>query len=663
MQLANDPRRNLVLVAWLTDTRQKFWETVNVGCPLSDLLGCAKFQAYRVGVITVRLRKARVVGFQSFSDTGEIEFSDGINLIVGQNNAGKSAFLKALLPSISDDRHRSDIVWQDYLLPSPYVFLSIEVSGAELNDAFLRWPPSQTHIPVPPTIVGDVSDYFSSFLEITSITFDLKHGTGNNFEAIDYPSHGLFSEQGVQRQAIICQANNGKLDIVSHEVGSGDTTPSTLYAKWQHDMFYFSAQRPAYGEAPLGYADRLDPAASNLPNVLNTLRGERDSLYQRLVRHIREVFPTIGNMSVRTTPQNMLEVLLWPTESMNELQLSFPLKNSGTGVAQVVAMFAAIMTVKNAVIIIDEINSFLHPAAVKTVLRILQTDYNHNQYIISTHAPEVIGFSNPRTIHLVKRHLYESTIESLDLRSVDKLREVAENLGVSMADVFAADKVIWVEGPTEELCFPYLYREFGQEVPRGTVFTSVTATGDFFSRGKRSKKIVYEVYERLSSAVATLPVSVAISFDTELLTLKDIDEMRNDSKGLIHFLPRRHLECYVVNPTAIAKFINAKDEGSQILVSAKTVEDAMRNLANERRFKISGWNGDLSSDTWLAKVDAANLIKATVETLTENRLTFSKKEDTLFLLQRVLEGERSTLDGLANYVRSLVEGVNPPQPR
>lgn len=603
----------------------------------------------------MRLTRARVIGFQSFSDTGEIKFSDGINLIVGQNNSGKSALLRALLPTLPDDRHRSDEVWLDHLLPPPSVHLSIEVSGSELKDAFLRWPPGQIQIPVPQSISSSVNNMLDAYLRLPSIILELKHGTGSHFEAVKYPSHGLFSAEGMQQHVLICHANNGILDVAGHQPGGGDSLPASLYAKWQHDMFYFSAQRPANGETGYGYAERLDAAASNLPNVLNTLRGERDALYQKLVGHLREVFPTIGNMSVRTRPDNNLEILLWPTERMDELQLSFPLKNSGTGVAQVVAMFTAIMTVKNAVIIIDEINSFLHPAAVKAVLRILQTEYGEHQYIVSTHAPEVVGFSNPRTIHLVKRHGYESTIEQLDLTSVDRLREVAENLGVSMADVFAADRVIWVEGPTEELCFPYLYKAFDGEIPRGTVFTSVTATGDFFSRGKRSKKIVYEVYERLCSAVATLPVSVAISFDTERLKPSEIEDMVADSNGLMHFLPRRHLECYLVSPAAIASFINVKDAVSQSSVTVTEVKEVLCSLATEQRFKATGWNGDLLNEAWLTKVDAANLIKATVEKITETRLTFSKKEDTLFLLQSVLENDKSGLDELAKYVGSLVK--------
>ena len=133
---------------------------------------------------------------------------------------------------------------------------------------------------------------------------------------------------------------------------------------------------------------------------------------------------------------------VWPTEARERVELSFPLISSGTGVSQVIALLTAILTVDKAVIIIDEINSFLHPAAVKAMLRILQTQFMQHQYIISTHAPEVIGFSNPKTIHLVKRTGYESSIERLDLAKVGNFREVAEHLGVSMADVFAAERII-----------------------------------------------------------------------------------------------------------------------------------------------------------------------------------------------------------------------------
>ena len=315
------------------------------------------------------------------------------------------------------------------------------------------------------------------------------------------------------------------------------------------------------------------------------------------------------------------------------------------------------MTVDNAILIIDEINSFLHPAAVKALLRILQTDYAQHQYIISTHAPEVIGFSNPSTVHLIKRDDYESSVTRLDLAEVDAFRLVAENLGVSMADVFAADRIIWVEGPTEELCFLLIYQQVvGQPMPRGTIFTSVMATGDFLAK-RRDKALIYQIYKRLSQVAVPLVVSIAFSFDSESLSDADKDNMIRDSCGAMHFLPRRLIECYLINPDAIAAFVSVRDI-EQATITTSTVSVKLIELAGADKFKIPEWSGDLAEPAWLAKVDAANLLSDTCASLSDCRVTFNKKGDTLALLKLVQANNAAQLQELADYVRTLVETVS-----
>jgi hypothetical protein len=163
---------------------------------------------------------------------------------------------------------------------------------------------------------------------------------------------------------------NGELTI-GHTNNAADTLPTLFEQAWHREMFYFAAERMTIGEAPPGRADRLTPNAGNLPNVLHTLSSERGDVFRQLVHHLREIFSTVGNLSVRTKPEGPLEVRVWPTEAMERVELSFPLNSSGTGVAQVIALLTSIMTMDKAVIIIDEVSSFLHPAAVKALLRIL----------------------------------------------------------------------------------------------------------------------------------------------------------------------------------------------------------------------------------------------------------------------------------------------------
>jgi len=534
--------------------------------------------------------------------------------------------------------------------------LRIEVSGVELHDAILR---SGMEVQLSTRDERDWPAFLPIFFSIPSIIFNLHRSHGNAFYSEQIPSYGIsFPRAG---GAVPTFANivgtNGEVTIRDVGSGTGDTLPNLIYWLWQNDVFFFKAERYSLGRSQHIHATRLNTDASNLPAILDTLSATRGDLFNELVDHLREIFPTVGNLSVRPHPQhqNQNEILVWPTEKMGRAELSFPLDSSGTGVAQAVAILAAIMTFDKAIIIIDEISSFLHPAAAKALLRIIQTRYGHHQYIISTHSPEVIGFSNPRTLQLVRRNGYASTVEELPLDRVEMLREVADHLGVSMSDVFAADRIIWVEGVTEELCFPYLYQELVGALPRGLAFLSVVAPGDFLTK-RRTRELVYEVYSRLSSASSALTVSVAFSFDSEKLSNSEKEEMTKESKGRVQFLPRRHLECYLIDPEAISVFITARDGAASGHITPEAAAAALRSKALEPRFKINiDWDGqNLGDENWLAQVDAARLINDVCQTLSEGRGTFSKTEDSLELVKFLVADRPAALDGLARYIESLV---------
>ncbi len=606
----------------------------------------------------MKLVRLRVRGFQSFEDTGDIEFVDGINLIVGQNNSGKSSLLRALQSSFADDRHRNPEKWGTHQLAAPVVDLVIKLRGDELRNGILRFGRQEIPVPESPTIADYVADYYLDALwERHAVHVNVTHGPGSLFNPGKYPCHDGFDfGSGRPPRTLIAVPNAGKVvGGIAHN--NQDSLAGLVSSLWMEDMFWFAPERFAVGECGNGYATRLSPNANNLPLVLQAMAGRQGDVFRKLVVHLRDIFSSVGNLSVAPTSGGQVEVRVWPTERMERVELSFPLSQSGTGVAQVIAILTAVMTVEEAVIVIDEINSFLHPAAAKALLRILQTEYAQHQYIISTHAPEVVSFSNARTVQLVKRKGYKSTVARLDLADVEAFRDVAGQLGVSMADVFAADRVVWVEGPTEELCFPLLYSEAtGETLPRGLVFTSVVATGDFLKK-QRHKELVYEIYQRLSKVAGPLDVTVAFSFDSENLQETEKKEMVRDSKGAMHFLPRRMIECYLINPDAIAEFLIQRDPEHSIL-HADLVTRKLMELAGSDKFVIREWAGDLAEPGWLAKVDAAKLISDCCGQISQSRVTFKKKDDTLALLQRAISADRAQLAELLEYVKNLVKSLS-----
>jgi hypothetical protein len=533
--------------------------------------------------------------------------------------------LRAFDPLLEDNRHRDSIEYLPYRLERPEVEFDLEVSGPEIEDSFLKkgggfWWPVQNIT----NATADAINRFRESMSRPSYIMEVAHQPQRAFTSRRSPSHGQFV--GAAGGYLLVSIVAGRLEP-NIDGNANDTVVEAVDVLWRTKLFSFKAQRYSIGSCAWNIDHtRLLPDASNLPVILLQLHGERGDLFKLLVGHLREVFSTVENLSIARSQENAnLEIRVWPTEEQVRPELSFGLDNCGTGVAQVIAILTVAMTFERAVIIIDEISSFLHPAAAKALLRIIQTNYAQHQYIIATHSPEVLSAGNPVTVHIVRRHIYDSVVDRVDLVELDQLRDVANHLGVSMTDVFAAERIIWVEGRTEELYLPFIYKETVGQLPRGLIITSVIATGDFNARVKR-RDLVFQVYQRLSQAASPLVKSVTFSFDRETLSEKEMCDLIRDARGRLMFLPRRHFECFLLDPAAIAALINSYVPNLADPASPNDVLAYLKSVGGNPKFKASKhWNGDTFDEKWLAEVDAAALLRAACNKLTENRLALPRR--------------------------------------
>ena len=171
-------------------------------------------------------------------------------------------------------------------------------------------------------------------------------------------------------------------------------------------MYVFEAQRRATGVCAIGRGTRLAADCSNLAEVLHNLQPnhERFREYQDLIRRI---FPDIQGVSVviHAAAQNRVEVRVWlaPVRTQRVDDLTIALEECGTGIGQVLSILYVLKNpdAERAVIAIDEPNSFLHPEASRALIRILK-EFPDHQYIIATHAPEVIAESRPEMLTVLE---------------------------------------------------------------------------------------------------------------------------------------------------------------------------------------------------------------------------------------------------------------------
>ena len=492
----------------------------------------------------MKITNLRLKGLSAFADSGPIQFGGGMNLIIGQNNVGKSALLSSIRPEYNGTRHTNKSQYEGHLLPATERYIEMEFSGPELVNALLK---SRFELHFPTASEGEEDQRLShKFLAAASVRLTACYQEGMPVRIITDPTHEHY--RGGRSHFAAWGAQNGSYQYLGARVGGADTLANAIAALHSQSVFYFQAQRQSVGRFNYGRQEQLLPDASNLAAVLSTLRGDRNDLFDKLVEHIREIFPTIKNLSVANLDQFVIKI--WPTREQIIEQLSYTLDQSGTGVSQAVSILCAAITLKPSVILIDEISSFLHPAATKSLLRILTTYYSHHQYIVTTHSAEVISYAGARSIHLVRRHDTESRAVKIELKDASELREVAGELGISLTDVFGAERLLWVEGATEEICFPLIYESVnGLPVPAGTTIAAVVATGDF-GRGLRNYALVSEIYDRLSRAAHPLSGDTLFCFDREDLSPENVTKLEAEHPKL-RFIERRNIESYFVFPAAI----------------------------------------------------------------------------------------------------------------
>src|SRR5712692_6671773 len=96
----------------------------------------------------MRFLKFKVSNYKSFLESTELRLAPGINVIVGQNNSGKTALLEAMSFTFGDRPHRSLETMPLRTSPLPphsTVNFSFEVDAADLR-SLMRNPPGTRYI-------------------------------------------------------------------------------------------------------------------------------------------------------------------------------------------------------------------------------------------------------------------------------------------------------------------------------------------------------------------------------------------------------------------------------------------------------------------------------------------------------------------------------------
>ena len=420
--------------------------------------------------------------------------------------------------------------------------------------------------------------------------------------------------------------------------GIGAQLASQLRAR----IYRFLAERFKVGRYQYGDNPLLNPDASNLPEVLNALQSNH-ARFREFVNLVREILPQVKDISI--VPRGAAnEIFVWNVDpESGRLDLATPLQESGTGIGQVLAILYIVLTsTYGRPILIDEPQSFLHPGAARKLIEVLKR-YSKHQFIVATHSPTIITAADPNEIiWLRSQDDIETDFEIINARQTSWAENVLGDLGVRLSDVFGADRILWVEGPTEERCFPKILLKLAGLQLMGTNLLGVRRTGDFES--KDVEKII-EIYEKLSNSNALIPSAVGFIFDRESKTDQEIKELKTKSRSLLQLLPRRMYENYLLNGEAITAVVNS---GAEPLPSPITKAQVVKYLEEHHAdTKYYHPKYPFKKDSWKTDVDGANLLLDLFKDLSGSLEQFSKTTHSVRLTDWILANSAEDFNEIA----------------
>src|SRR6185437_15384483 len=592
----------------------------------------------------MHIRQFRIRNYKSFDDSGAVSLSQGFNIFVGKNNAGKTALLEALSlfpvgnkPHLSSRRVKALPVNPQSTVEFKFLLEPDDLYRALIAAENIEFPVMDVDARTP-TAEKNFRDYISNSQE-----YELRFSQTNpRWTPVNNPSHKLFLANANRSAVRIARTPDLQFQSPRAVAGAGDSLPALFGDYALASIYSFRAERLAVGEHGFGQNSKLNANASNLAEVLNILQHQYKR-FERFNNLLRSIFPAVRRVSVRPKvgAANMLQIMVWNSDAPPERDdLAQPLAESGTGIGQVSAMLYVLITAETPqVIIIDEPNTFLHPGATRKLFEVMKSAPIQHQYIIATHSPEIIGMTEAQTAHLVKWRDEHSMIESLDTSQVRGAREALIEVGARLSDVFGADQVLWVEGPTEQECFPKILAKLGKTLPAGTSIVALRNTGDLESR-KASARATWEIYKRLTTAKALIPAAVGFSLDREGRTEAEMDGLVRESQNLLRFIPRRTFENYLLDIEAIAAVLNSLPAFQQKPIAPEAVNEwIVRNpVKPEFVSKFDQLSANpLEDERWIAQVNAPKFLDALFSDLSETKEEFRKNPYSMTLTEKILE--------------------------
>ena len=137
----------------------------------------------------------------------------------------------------------------------------------------------------------------------------------------------------------------------------------------------------------------------------------------------------------------------------------FPIEATGGGYQEVMGLVCELLKETDVFLGVEEPELHSHPELARTLFGIMKEISEQNQIFVTTHSTIFVDQADLQNTWLVRKSNKHTSVTRLS--ESQSLRNVLHELGLRPSDIFYADGVIFVEGPSDRIVFPIWARKMG----------------------------------------------------------------------------------------------------------------------------------------------------------------------------------------------------------
>lgn len=253
------------------------------------------------------------------------------------------------------------------------------------------------------------------------------------------------------------------------------------------------------------------------------------------------------------------------TDKSAELDVdNFLVEVNGSGIREALRLVLDVEFGHPNILLVEEPEIHLHPALETSMMRYLKRISLNCQVFITTHSTNFLDTAEMQNVYLISKP--DSTqIQKLDIEEAEA--QIPKELGIRLSSLFMFDRLVFVEGQSDE----DIFREWASKL--GINFSQ--ANVGFISMGG-VRNFAHFATEAILSFLTKRQVKIWFLIDRDEKEDSEVVELQNrlGNNAELRVLKKREIENYLICPRAIREFVKFKRESSGNLDNDELPDEA-----------------------------------------------------------------------------------------